>query len=534
MKNKLLLLLALFALSIATFGQYTEDKLPSGLTLTTSIGDADYMILQKNGETIVKAARMDTIQAYMTSVMAADVESLDSVSGSTGQFIISDGVGWLTPASAKYEGSGAYSFGYRTGTVGWGSMVIGGSVYFSNTASGAYSSSFGQRSISSNNGSMSWGLITTASGDRATAWGVQSIASGISSTAFGSLTTASGLNSFAGGNGSVASGIGAFSFGYQDTASGDYSIAGGSGSTASGNSSFALGNNTETIGNSSFASGINTTASGDYSTAMGASSTASGESSTASGYYSTASGISSFASGNNSTASGISSFASGNHTSANSYAETVIGAYPDTVTPTSATTYQATDWLFGIGNGTGVGAKSNALVMLKNGNTTATGDWTIDGDLSVTGAITSTDVPFAFGYFGDSAVIFTFAATDTWYHLTNDTDSAWIYSELDNVTVSNDTLTFANAGHYNFDFHLSFIGGNQDVYAVRFYNVTQGVGIPTTVGQTGQGALDVVSLNITSHGIITAGDEVVLQIKCDDTDAATFKNSTIRIQYIHE
>jgi len=46
--------------------------------------------------------------------------------------------------------------------------------------------------------------------------------------------------------------------------------------------------------------------------------------------------------------------------------------------------------------------------------------------------------------------------------------------------------------------------------------------------------LDVVSLNITSHGIITAGDEVVLQIKCDDTENATFKNSTIRIQYIHD
>jgi len=405
MKNKLLLLLALFTLSIATFGQYTEDKLPSGLTLTTSLGDSDYTIVQKNGEVIVKAVRFDTtcsaVEQYINTNMHGE---------GTGNLIYTDGANFRTSASLKHEGNGVITLGTSTGTVGYYSLNVSG--------------------------------------------------------------------------------------GTPNTMSGSYGIVAGANNVNAENSSIVVGQNNTlpVLGGYSFSSIF----------------------------------------GYSNTAAGYNSHMTGTGLNSHSYRQVLFGSYNKTATGQDVDSWVATDHLFVIGNGSSSGTRSDALVMLKNGNTTATGDWTIDGDLSVTGAITSTDVPFAFGYFGDSAVIFTFAATDTWYHLTNDTDSAWIYSELDNVTVSNDTLTFANAGHYNFDFHLSFIGGNQDVYAVRFYNVTQGVGIPTTVGQTGQGALDVVSLNITSHGIITAGDEVVLQIKCDDTDAATFKNSTIRIQYIHE
>ena len=405
MKNKLLLLLALFTLSIATFGQYTEDKLPSGLTLTTSLGDSDYTIVQKNGEVIVKAVRFDTTCSAVEQYINTNMHG-----AGTGNLIYTDGANFRTSASLKHEGNGVITLGTSTGTVGYYSLNVSG--------------------------------------------------------------------------------------GTPNTMSGSYGIVAGANNVNAENSSIVVGQNNTlpVLGGFSFSSIF----------------------------------------GYSNTAAGYNSHMTGTGLNSHSYRQILFGSYNKTASGQDIDSWVATDHLFVIGNGATSGARSDALVMLKNGNTTATGDWTIDGDLSVTGAITSTDVPFVFGYFGDSAVIFTFAATDTWYHLTNDTDSAWIYSELDNVTVSNDTLTFANTGHYNLDFHLSFIGGNQDVYAVRFYNVTQGVGIPTTVGQTGQGALDVVSLNITSHGIITAGDEVVLQIKCDDTENATFKNSTIRIQYIHE
>jgi hypothetical protein len=124
--KKLAILLSILAFSLSVFGQYTENKLPSGLTVSTTTADADYTIIQKSGETYVKAIRMDTLKAYFSAGIIGDIQPLDSVSGSTGQFIISDGSGWLAPVSAKYEGNDAYTFGQRlSGAIGSGSMVIG-------------------------------------------------------------------------------------------------------------------------------------------------------------------------------------------------------------------------------------------------------------------------------------------------------------------------------------------------------------------------------------------------------------------------
>jgi hypothetical protein len=97
--------------------------------------------------------------------------------------------------------------------------------------------------------------------------------------------------------------------------------------------------NTENIGNYSSASGYNTIASGGYSNAWG----------------------------NATTASGTSSTAFGENTTAPSFAETVIGYNNTAYTPASATAWVAGDRLFVIGNGSG--GSSDALVMLKNGNT---------------------------------------------------------------------------------------------------------------------------------------------------------------------
>jgi len=503
--KKIIITISILALTLASFGQYTEDKLPSGLTISTSIGDADYMILQKDGESNVKATRMDTIRSYMTVAMTSNVESLDSVSGSTGQFIISDGTGWLSPISAKYEGSGAYSFGYRKGTVGWGSFVIGG-----------------------------FATIVSPS-QRNTASGIASFASGIG-------TVASGDYSYCGGVFCVSSGNSSFNgSGGSNTVSGKYAFNGsGNKNTVIGNDAFNGGGDSNTVsGEYAFnGSGGSNTVSGEYSfNGSGSSNTVSGyDSFNGSGKSNTVSGNGSFNGiGLNNTVSGDGSFNGGGFNNyAQSYSETTIGLFNDTAATHTATSYVATDRLLTIGNGTSTSAMSNALVMLKNGNTTATGDWTIDGDLTVTGMTNAETIPHMFAYFGDSTVIYTFAATDTWYHLTNATDSIYIYDEMDEFTVSNDTITFGAAGDYNLDFHLSFMGGNQDVYAVRFYNVTQGVGIPTGIAQTAQGASDIVSLTIIAYAEVALGDEIIMQIKCNTTDAATLKSSVIRLQYIHD
>lgn len=101
---------------------------------------------------------------------------------------------------------------------------------------------------------------------------------------------------------------------------------------------------------------------------MGHSTTASGFASTAVGYGTSASNSFSTAMGQGSTASGYGSAAIGFNTIAPSYAEMALGAYNTLYAPTSTNSWVTTDRLFVIGNGTSTSSRSNAMVILKNGN----------------------------------------------------------------------------------------------------------------------------------------------------------------------
>jgi hypothetical protein len=192
-------------------------------------------------------------------------------------------------------------------------------------------------------------------GDYSTAMGAATLASGYISTAMGADTEASGTGSTAIGYITIASGNTSTAMGGATTASGDNSTAMGMGTTASGLRSTAMGNNT-------IASGTTSTAMGSYTTASAWSSTAMGRNTTASGDISTAMGA-------DTEASGIRSTAMGDGTAAPSFAETAIGRYNTTYTPASTGTWNAADRLFVVGNGTSGSATSDAMVILKNGNT---------------------------------------------------------------------------------------------------------------------------------------------------------------------
>ena len=200
------------------------------------------------------------------------------------------------------------------------------------------------------------GTDSKAKGDNATAIGEGTSASGHSSTALGAITNASGWVSTALGGETKAQANYSTALGYRSNASGDYSTAIGNSTTASGNSSTAMGNGTTASGSGSTAMGGLTTASGSFSFATGVFSTASGNTSTAIGVAN--------ASGDYSAAIGIG-------VNAPSYGETSIGlnntAY--TLATNGATTFNAADRLFSIGNGTADNARSNALTIFKNGNT---------------------------------------------------------------------------------------------------------------------------------------------------------------------
>lgn len=203
------------------------------------------------------------------------------------------------------------------------------------------------------------------------------------SVAMGYNNMASGTRSTAMGAGSNATGNTSFAVGFTPRASGDYSTAMGSQTVASGGVSTATGNDTEASGHASFSMGNATTASGDYSLASGFNTQAQGESAVALGYSTLASGHQSLALGNQTTANGNVSLAMGYqsstvgnastamgiYTSSRSYAETTVGLYSALYTANSTDSYDPEDRVFAVGNGTHYNNRSNALTILKNGNT---------------------------------------------------------------------------------------------------------------------------------------------------------------------
>ena len=205
-----------------------------------------------------------------------------------------------------------------------------------NTNVGSYSAAMGGNTEASGNYSFAMGYLATASGNYSIALGDQSTASGEDAIAFGDMTIASGNRSTA-----ISGG----------TASGFTSIAIGD-NTASGDRSLALGFLSEASGTYSSVMGFSGNAIGEYSTVIGTA-TASGEHSLAM--------VGGNASGKSSTAMGI--------TTAKSFAEMAIGRNNTTYTPNNTLAWDPGDRLFVVGNGANGSARSNAMVILKNGNT---------------------------------------------------------------------------------------------------------------------------------------------------------------------
>lgn len=277
--------------------------------------------------------------------------------------------GWYDIAMGEntYAGGGnATAMGYSTRATGGESTAMGSYTFASGinstamgagtTASGYFSLATGLGAIASGYSSISMGFNTVASGAWSTAIGNNTKAQGEFSTAMGDESTAGGFGATAIGPGAIASGYGATALGQQDTASGDQATVMGQLNIASGGTSTALG--------------YQNIASGMISTAMGAANIASGDESTAMGQQTTASGWFATTMGWGTNASGESSVAMGEGSVAKPWASLVIGQYNDTTcSATAGTEWVLTDPLFIIGNGSDDYSRSNAMTVLKNGET---------------------------------------------------------------------------------------------------------------------------------------------------------------------
>lgn len=243
-----------------------------------------------------------------------------------------------TPGNTPVSGAGnrmmwyADKAAFRAGgvdNVDWDKNQIGNYSFatgFSNTALGPYSAVFGFNSIASGDNSFAFGNSVSAFNHNSFASGYRSVAFGSASIAMGDSARANGLWSFAAGYRAVSSNTASVAIGYQPEASGMASLAIGVQAKALANDGIALGNQTE--------------ADGSFSASVGYLAKTKGYASTAMGY----------------------------NTRSHSYGGFVAGVFNDSLTGLSANNWVATDPVFTIGNGTAHNARSNAMMVLKNGN----------------------------------------------------------------------------------------------------------------------------------------------------------------------
>ena len=198
----------------------------------------------------VKSVKPDTDTNYNNKGATGDNALAAGVSASaTSENAVAIGTG------ATAEGKGATVIGQYAKAKGDYATAFGGSntdttgEAVGNTADGANSVAFGERTSASGPNSTAFGWRTTATEKRATAFGERTTASGANSTAFGQLATASGQNSVAFGNEAVANNYGSTAFGNRTEALGEYS-------TAFGNSTVAAGMNTAAFGTDNVAGAV--------------------------------------------------------------------------------------------------------------------------------------------------------------------------------------------------------------------------------------------------------------------------------------
>jgi len=223
----------------------------------------------------------------------------------------------LTPNSLKAEAPPLTGWYFNSGKI----AARGGVNVNNNWATdslGMYSFAFGQNATAKGRSSLAFGKSAAATGVASTAIGDNAVATGYGSTAIGGNAEATANSSIAIGSSSAATEYGSLALGQQNIASGLLSTAIGEANVAQASGTFALG--------------IRNILSDVYSTAIG--------------YQNNVNGVLSGAFGSSLVIKEDRSYA--------------IGLNNDTT---------GTNKLFQIGSGSTINSRSNALTILKNGNT---------------------------------------------------------------------------------------------------------------------------------------------------------------------
>lgn len=197
---------------------------------------------------------------------------------------------------------------------------------------------------------------------------------------YGSGVTEIGSRSVVIGDWNMASGESSVAIGANCRSAGSYSFAIGNQADAMGTNSYAIGYKAKAFGIGSCAIGYDVGASGDHSIAEGQNTIAQGDYSRSDGYNSQSRGDFSYAGGYENYAYGDYSYARGCGNNAYGDYQTVIGKY------NGPYDVQDDDVAFVIGNGEATNKRSNAFLVMFDGNMelaldTSAASGSVDGDL---------------------------------------------------------------------------------------------------------------------------------------------------------
>ncbi len=305
---------------------------------------------------------------------------------------------------------------YQVGEDDWTRDAMGdGSIAMGRDAraSGDYSIALGLAPTSSGQASTALGNSTIASGATSFAAGNAAYSSGLlsfalgdtpqstadRSFAIGNRAQSSGEESFAIGHYASSQGLQSFALGHQSEAVNNYDFAIGNDATASGIESFAIGNLVNATGNESFALGSSSSAVGQHSVTLGSGNWAHEQGSIAIGHWNDSHGYRSIAIGNQVESHGSRSIAIGDHvesrgresisigssTITRTFGEVALGILNTDYTPMDSIFFHQNDRLLVVGNGTSNYQRSDALIILKSGDTEINGQLTLDAGNNDTG-----------------------------------------------------------------------------------------------------------------------------------------------------
>jgi hypothetical protein len=144
--------------------------------------------------------------------------------------------------------------------------------------------------------------------------------------------------------------------------------------------------------------------------------------------------------------------------------------------------------------------------------------------------------PHAFLSFADSSESFTMASNANWYNVNNGANGIFKWDEKDYIdSLKRDTIKLMYNGHWQFHYHVVFIGTSSNYYNMRLYNVTKAKEIPIRTSTTGQGAGNRVSIGNTAYcTFCQKNDKVVLQMQSEaNTNTVTLIDGSILILQTH-